>query len=62
MQKNGLILVPIHKVSPTSNFLKKLVTGLDTIRTPKTRNRGTPVSVPGFGQKLGNRIGLTPLL
>jgi hypothetical protein len=31
-------------------------------RFPKTRNRGTPVPVLDFGQKLGNRIRLTPLL
>jgi hypothetical protein len=71
--KNGLILGPIPKISPKSNFLKKLVTRLGRTGTlilpgfwfqfwfPKTRNRDTPVPVPGFGQKLGNQIGLTPL-
>jgi hypothetical protein len=31
-------------------------------RFPKTMNWGTPVPVPGFGQKPENRTGLAPLI
>jgi hypothetical protein len=80
MQKNGLILGPIPKISPKSNFLKKPVTGprynqnWPVTGTPiKTRvpvsvsisqnkEPGYPVPVLDFGQKLGNRTGLTPIL
>ena len=60
------------KISQKNNFLKKPVTEPGTTRTgrkpgsrfrfPKTRNRGTPVPIPSFGQKLGNWTRLTLLL